>query len=86
MPIAEANAVGRPVVTSNFAPMTEVVADAAFLVGPCSPASIRAGVERIMQKPDYREALVTNGFRNTQQFKLEMVAHQYAELYPQIAK
>ena len=44
MPIIEANAVGRPVITSNVSSMPEVAGDAACLVDPFDQQSIRQGV------------------------------------------
>lgn len=86
LPIVEANAVGRAVITSSLPPMTEVAGDSACLVDPYDVASIRAGIGRLIQEPEYRESLVDRGFINAQRFNCKSVASQYAELYRQIAK
>jgi glycosyltransferase involved in cell wall biosynthesis len=49
LPIVEAMAFGTPVLTSNFGAMAEVAGGAAELVDPYDVASIRAGLERILQ-------------------------------------
>jgi glycosyltransferase involved in cell wall biosynthesis len=85
LPIVEANAVGRPVVTSNLLSMPEVACDAACLVDPFDAASIRAGVLRVVNEPEYRARLVANGFRNAERFSAENVARQYAAIYREIA-
>jgi glycosyltransferase involved in cell wall biosynthesis len=85
LPILEGNAVGRPVVTSNCSPMNEVAADAACLVDPMDAKSIRAGIERIIHDPAYREELVRRGFENVKRYSIETVADQYLQLYKQIA-
>ncbi|HEV2804408.1 MAG TPA: glycosyltransferase family 1 protein [Chthoniobacterales bacterium] len=85
LPIVEANAVGRPVVTSNILSMPEVAGDAACLVDPFDAASIRAGVLRVLNEPEYRAGLVANGFRNAGRFSAENVARQYAAIYREIA-
>lgn len=85
LPILEANAVGRPVVTSNLLSMPEVAGDAACLVDPYDPQSIRAGVLRVINEPEYRAELVSNGFRNTTRFSAAKVAGQYAEIYRELA-
>jgi len=81
MPILEAQSVGRPVVTSNCSSMPEVAGGGACLVNPFDAGSIRAGVERIIQEPEYRERLVQNGFENAARFRPETVAGAYARLY-----
>lgn len=81
LPIIEANAVGRPVVTSNCWSMPEVAGDAACLVDPFTPLSIRKGIIKIIEDADYREHLVKQGFLNVKRFQIEEIASQYSELY-----
>lgn len=81
MPIVEANAVGRVVITSNVSSMTEVAGDAACLVNPLDVASIRSGFDRVIKDGGYRDGLIENGFRNCQRFDSESVAAGYAEVY-----
>jgi glycosyltransferase involved in cell wall biosynthesis len=84
LPIVEANAVGRPVVTSNLLSMPEVAGDAACLVDPFDVMSIRAGIRRVIDDAEYREQLVARGFVNAERFRVENVASQYADLYREI--
>lgn len=84
LPIVEANAVGRPVVTSNIWSMPEVAGEAACLVDPFHVPSIRAGISRVIEDAIYREFLVERGFENVKRFKIENIAHQYEELYRDI--
>ncbi|MEY2495822.1 MAG: hypothetical protein QOJ45_2314 [Verrucomicrobiota bacterium] len=86
LPIVEANAVGRPVVTSNILSMPEVAGEAACLVDPFDVQSIRAGILRVINEPEYRARLVLHGFQNAKRFSAEMVAGQYAEIYRELAK
>jgi glycosyltransferase involved in cell wall biosynthesis len=85
LPILEAQAVGRPVVTANCSSMPEVAADAACLVNPFDPKSIRDGVERVIGDVKYREHLIAMGFRNIERFRPEQIARQYAALYREIS-
>jgi len=85
LPIVEANAVGRPVITSNFSPMTEVANGAACSVDPFDIGSIRAGVEKIINDNFYREELVEAGYVNAQRFRAQAVAEKYAEIYRIVA-
>lgn len=85
MPILEAQAIGRPVITSNAFSMTEVAGDAAYLADPLSVESIRAGIQKIIHEDSYREKLVENGFENVKRFDPDKIAFQYYELYKEIA-
>lgn len=84
MPILEAQSVGRPVVTSNLSSMPEVAGAGACLVDPGDVASIRAGVERVIGDPSYRESLIRAGFDNAARFRADAVARQYEVLYRRI--
>jgi glycosyltransferase involved in cell wall biosynthesis len=81
MPIIEANATGRPVVTSNIGSMPEVAGLAACLVDPFDCASIREGILRVIEDAGYRSHLVAEGFENVKRFQAEVIAEQYAALY-----
>jgi glycosyltransferase involved in cell wall biosynthesis len=84
MPIVEGNAVGRPVITGNVTSMPEVAGDAACLVDPFDPASIRAGFQRILSDQDYRARLIENGFRNRRRFEPAETARAYHRLYQRL--
>lgn len=84
LPIIEANAVGRPVITSNLWSMPEVAGDAACLVDPFDVASIRAGVLQVLDDDDYRESLIRKGFENAKRFDVNYIANQYALLYQEV--
>lgn len=84
MPIVEANAVERPVVTSNVASMPEVANDAACLVDPFDVGSIREGIFKILQNEEYRNNLIVKGRINKLRFDAETIAFQYYDLYREI--
>lgn len=86
MPVLEAQATGRPVITSNVFSMPEVAGDAACLVDPFDTNSIREGVLKVMNDDVYRASLVANGFENVKRFSADEIALQYYSLYEQIAK
>jgi glycosyltransferase involved in cell wall biosynthesis len=85
MPILEAQAVGRPVVTSNLSSMPYVAGDAACLVDPHDPRSIRAGIEKVLSDSAYREELIQKGLKNIARFSAIEVARQYEALYAEVA-
>lgn len=81
MPIVEANAVGRVVVTSNLSSMPEVAGKAAHLVDPFQVISIRNGFLKVINDDHYRNELIEEGKKNVTRFKASEIAKQYAELY-----
>ncbi len=85
MPILEANAVGRPVLTSNCSSMPEVAGDAGLLVDPYDVQSIRQGVLKLINDETYRDKLIENGFVNCHRFDPDKIAQQYADLYFKVA-
>jgi len=85
MPILEAQAVGRPVITSNILSMPEVAGDAACLVDPFDVSAIREGILKIIQDGSYREELIRKGQMNIRRFDPEKIALQYLDLYKKVA-
>ncbi len=85
LPILEAQAMGRPVITSNFGAMREAAGDGALLVDPYSVEAIREAVLRVKNEPALREELVRKGLRNVERFRAETVAARYGELYRGLA-
>lgn len=85
MPIVEANAVGRAVLTSNLSSMPEVAGDAACLVNPLDVADIRQGLLNIINDDSYRNHLIEKGFANAKRFDADRIAGLYHELYLKVA-
>ena len=86
MPIVEAQALGRPVVTSDRAPMNETAGPkGACLVNPESVASVRAGIERVLGDAAYRDELVAAGLENRERFSPKVAAEAYAAIYREMA-
>ena len=84
MPILEAQATGRPVVTSNLSSMPEVAGDAACLVNPFDVESIRSGILKIANDSIYREDLIKKGLENVKRFNAKEVASMYNAIYSEI--
>jgi len=84
MPIIEAQATGRPVVTSNRGAMKEVAGLGAHLVDPEDVASIRKGVLKLIEDRACRDLLVEKGRENEKRFAAEKVANNYMEVYKEI--
>lgn len=84
LPILEAQASGRPVITSSVASMPEVAGVGALLVDPLDPAQIRRAVCALMQDPALYQSLVQQGLANADRFAARDVATSYAEVYRSI--
>lgn len=81
MPIIEANAIGRPVVTGNVCSLPEVAGSAACMVDPFDVEAIRQGLQRVIRDAEYRQELISLGFKNAARYRPDVIARQYAELY-----
>ncbi|RYF77381.1 MAG: glycosyltransferase family 1 protein, partial [Cytophagaceae bacterium] len=86
LPIVEANAIGRPVITSDLTPMNRVANEAACLVDPYSVDAIRTGLERLFTDDTYRRQLIEAGYRNAAQYSIDTVAAQYDAIYQEILR
>lgn len=86
LPILEAQATGRPVITSNFGAMKEAASEGALLADPYSVEAIREAVLRVKNEPGLREELIAKGLRNVERFRAEAVAERYAEIYRRTAR
>lgn len=86
MPILEANATGRPIVTGTVAAMPEVAGNAACLVDPFDVSAIRKGLLKIINEEGYREQLVANGYENIKRFAVKHTADRYSALYHQMLR
>jgi glycosyltransferase involved in cell wall biosynthesis len=84
LPIIEAQAVGRPVVTSNICSMPEVAGNAACIVDPYDVENIRMGILKVLKDKAYYNKLVNLGFKNIERFNPKLIANKYLLLYEEI--
>jgi len=84
MPIIEAQAVGRPVITSTVASMPEVAGEGAYLVDPYSVTSIKKGIEKVIYDTAYRNELIRTGKENIKRFEVGKIASQYLKIYEEL--
>src|SRR5690554_856714 len=77
LPILEAQAVGRVVLTASVASMSEVAGEGALLVDPYSVEEIRKGVLQLIGDKVLRENLIQKGLENVGRFEAETIAKQY---------
>jgi glycosyltransferase involved in cell wall biosynthesis len=81
LPILEAQATGRVVITSNICSMPEVSGDGALLVNPFSISDIRAGFELLSSNEILRDKLINSGLKNVEKFRLNNIIVMYRTLY-----
>lgn len=81
LPILEAQASGRPLITSCVSPLREVAGAGACLVDPLDILSIRAGIRKIIGDGRYRAQLVIDGFENLRRFQPGVIAARYRDIY-----
>jgi glycosyltransferase involved in cell wall biosynthesis len=86
LPIIEAQATGRVVLTSQLEPMVSVAGGGAAFVDPYQPDSIREGLKKIIENEDWRNELIEKGFKNVERFQLANVSKQYRDLYDELLK
>jgi glycosyltransferase involved in cell wall biosynthesis len=84
MPIIEAQAIGRPVLTSDIGAMKEVAKDSACLVDPNDANAIKKGIMKIIEDDAYKKELIKRGIENCKRFKLEHIASAYQKVYEEL--
>lgn len=84
LPIIEAQATGRPVVTSDLSPMKDVAGQAAMLVDPYEPDSIRTGILALKNDAALRDELISKGAENVKRFSADRIAELYRSLYMEV--
>lgn len=84
MPIIEAQAIGRPVLTSDLGAMKEVAGNTACLVNPLDVDSIRLGLIRLIENQSYRKDLIKKGLENVKHYQVEKIADRYWKIYTEI--
>ena len=84
LPILEAQATGRPVVTSNVSSMPEVAGSAASFADPSNVSSIRQSILKVISNDAFRNALIEKGFANIKRFDVKKVTQMYVDLYKEV--
>ena len=78
MPIMEAQAIGRAVITTRRAPMDWVAGkDAALLDNPLDIQEYRTLFERLVRDDNYRTQVIVAGLENVKRFRPEMAVERY---------
>lgn len=84
LPIIEAQAMGRVVISSNVASIPEIVNNSVHLVDPFNVNSIKDGIKELIENEKLRTKYIQLGFENIKRFQPEQIAQQYIKLYESI--
>jgi alpha-1,3-rhamnosyl/mannosyltransferase len=68
LPVLEAMASGVPALTSNVSSLPEVAGDSALTVDPLDEASLRAGLERLLDDSGWRERAIAEGMTRARKY------------------
>lgn len=86
VPILEAQATGRAVITSDLSPMREVAGEGALLVDPFEVEDIRNGILKVIKDDEYREKLIQKGLENVKRYSAEKITSMYLDMYKEVEK
>ena len=81
LPIIEAQALRKPLVTSDRSPMKEVAGAGAVLVDPEDVGSIRKGIVSIIENETLRDQMIERGVENVRRFGAGEIARVYTRYY-----
>ena len=84
LPVAQALAVGLPVVCSRGSALEEIAGETACLVDPEDPSSIAAGIERVLDDPALAARMARAGLERSRRFDWETAARQTLALYERL--
>lgn len=84
LPIVEAQACGRVVISSNITSMPEIANNGALLVNPLDVRDIKNGINQLINNSKLREEMISKGLENVKRFEPKKIANQYLELYNRI--
>lgn len=84
MPIIEANAIGRPILTSNIYPLIEIGGDSAFYTDPYNTNEIRKSFKCIIEDKKSREYHIKLGLKNINRFKIKEIVKQHLNIYKEL--
>ena len=80
LPVLEAMACGRPVITSAVTALPEVGDGAAILIDPVDVNALARSIEQILLNEELAKELSHNGLEWAQQFSWEKIAQEYWQI------
>lgn len=85
VPILEAQATGRAIITSNLPPLNDVAGNnGALLINPFDVEEISKSIKELIFNSELRESLIKSGLENVKKYSAKSIAEQYYNLYLKI--
>ena len=86
IPIIEAQAMGKPLITSNIPPMSMVAGEGACLANPLDINSIKSRIIQIIEDDNYRDNIINMGLINAVKYSPKVISRNYLNLYRRMMK
>lgn len=84
LPILEAQASGKPLITSNIEPLCSVAGQGSYLVNPLDINDIRKGFQNLIDDDCLRQQVVVAGLLNVKAYSPKAIADKFLALYNEI--
>ena len=81
VPVIEAQALGKPLITSDVQPISRIAARGALKVSPFSIEKIHDGILKIINNESYRKYIIQEGYENSKKYSCYSVSNLYLNLY-----
>jgi hypothetical protein len=81
IPVLEAMSIGKPIMCGNTTSLPEVAGNAALYFDPRMPEDIVRCMEKMVTDPDFRNELISRGYRRATMFRLEDMTSRYLEIF-----
>ena len=85
LPIIESFQAGRPIITSNLAPLNAIAEDAAFLVDPYDTVTIRDSVIQVIEDEMQRHEKVVKGLEIAKKYTVDSIRKKYEQIWRSVA-
>ena len=86
LPILEAQALGRALLTSNIEPMLSIAGDGACVANPFNEFEIRQMIMKMLNDNLYRDSVISSGLRNVEKYTALNMSKKFLELYLNLVK
>lgn len=86
LPILEAQATGRVLITSDISPCREIAGTGALCVNPHDVQEIREAVEAVMRSHELRSGIIQAGLSNVKRYSMDVVLSEYLQVYSRAAE
>lgn len=84
LPVAEAQACGTPVITSNLSSLPEAAGEAGVLINPNSPEEISKAILHLYNDEQFYETKKKQSIENAQRFTFEKTAKELHQFYKRL--